>query len=119
MTLRRGAISTGSRAITSSAWPAATIRSPTVEPRAIERPAGRSLRVREVLPAAQMIEPQAGELFLDAVLPQSGREVREVDPIHLLVLVDAREDDRLHAGDGIDVLLEALRADFLHHALHR
>ena len=42
----------------------------------------------------QMIEPHVRELFLHRVLPQAGGEVREVDAVHLLVLVEAREDDR-------------------------
>ena len=46
-------------------------------------------------------------------------QVREVHPVHVLVLVEAREDDGLLAGLRIDVPLQALRADFLHHALHR
>src|SRR5438105_3146248 len=35
------------------------------------------------------------------------------------ILVEAGEDDRLLASLRIHVLLQALRADFLHHALHR
>ena len=39
--------------------------------------------------------------------------------VERLVLVEAGEDERLLAGDRVDVALEALRADLFHHALHR
>src|SRR5688500_7824134 len=61
----------------------------------------------------EVIEPQVGELLLHGVLAQARRQVREVHTIQFLILVEAREDDRLLAGPGIDVLLQALRADFL------
>ena len=39
--------------------------------------------------------------------------------VEVLVLVEAGEDERLLLRLGVDVALEALRADLLHHALHR
>ena len=55
---------------------------------------------------------------LHGVLPQSSRQIGEVHAIHQLVLVEAREDDGLASARRIDVLLKALGADLLHHALH-
>jgi hypothetical protein len=46
---------------------------------------------------------------------QAGDRAR---PLHVLILVEAGEDERLAAGRRIDVLLQALRADLFHHALH-
>ncbi len=44
----------------------------------------------------------------------------EVDLVERLVLVEATEDEsKLLAGNGVDMPLQALRADLLHHALHR
>ena len=45
----------------------------------------------------QVIEPEIRELLLHGVLPQPRREIDEVHAIHLLILVEAREDDRLAA----------------------
>src|SRR3989449_10493838 len=78
-----------------------------------------ALDVRQRLDVQEVVEPHVGQLFLDGVLPQARREVGKVDAVHLLVLVEAREDDRLLAARRVDVLLETLRADFFHHALHR
>src|SRR5687767_2363071 len=78
-----------------------------------------ALDVRQVDRVQQMVQPAAGQLLLDRVLPQPHVQVREIDAIHLLILVEAREDEFLAPGRGIDVLLQALRADLFHHALHR
>jgi hypothetical protein len=43
----------------------------------------------------------------------------EIDAVHLLILVKAGEHDRLGAGLGIALQLQALGAALLHHALHR
>ena len=64
------------------------------------------------------VDPQLVQFFLDAVLRQAAMQGREVDAVHLLVLVEAGEDNRLRAGLGIALQLEALGADLLHHALH-
>src|SRR5438045_1883668 len=88
-----------------------------------------SVRTRLVIAAAsiasgrgfgreQAAHPEIGELLLDAVLPQALGQVAPVDGVLGLVLVEAGEHDRLAPGDGIDLLLQALRADLLHHALH-
>jgi hypothetical protein len=39
--------------------------------------------------------------------------------IHRLILIQTRKDNRLLPRRGINVALQTLRADFLHHALHR
>src|ERR1700720_1183041 len=65
------------------------------------------------------VDPEFSEFFLDAVLREAATEGAEIDAVHLLVLVEAGEDDRLGAGHRIAVALQALRADLLHHALHR
>ena len=75
--------------------------------------------MRQMLPMEQMIEPHIRQLFVDRILTQPRREIREIDTVHFLILVEAGEDDGLLAGLRIHVLLQALRADFLHHALHR
>src|SRR5690349_5074860 len=77
------------------------------------------LHASQTGPGEQVIEPDVRQLLLHRVLPQPRRQIWKVDPIQLLILVEAREDDRFRAGARIDVLLQALRADFLHHALHR
>ncbi len=43
----------------------------------------------------------------------------KVHPVERLVLVEAGEHDAPLAGRGIDLRLQTLRADLLHHALHR
>ena len=45
--------------------------------------------------------------------------VGEIHLIHQLILVDARKDKFFLPGVRVDVSLEALCADGLHHALHR
>src|SRR5688500_1991614 len=77
------------------------------------------LDVREIERPQQVIEPEGRQLLLHRVLPQADVQVMEIDVIHQLVLVEAGEDELLAAGGGIDVALQALRADLLHHALHR
>src|SRR5260370_35651460 len=71
----------------------------------------------EVVQAA--VDPELGEFFLDAVLRQAAAQGAEIDAVHLLVLVEAGEHDGLGAGYRVAVALKALRADLLHHALHR
>ena len=51
--------------------------------------------------------------------PSRSRKAGEIDPVERLVLVEAGEHDRPLARLGIDVRLQALGADLLHHALHR
>src|SRR5262249_62353306 len=75
--------------------------------------------VREIFLMKEVIQPHVRELLLHRILSKPSAEVREIHAVHVLILVEAREDDRLLAGLRIDVLLKALRADFLHHALHR
>src|ERR1044071_2018360 len=64
-------------------------------------------------------QPEIRELLKYRVLAQARAEVREVDVVEVLVLVEAGEDERLLLRLRVDVALEALRADLLHHALHR
>src|SRR5687767_4444091 len=72
---------------------------------------------RELLEAA--VDPQGGELFLNAVLREALGEGAEVDLVERLVLVEAGEDVAGLAGVRVDVGLQALGADLFHHALHR
>ena len=65
------------------------------------------------------INPELGQLFLDAVLRQAAAQCAEIDAVHLLVLVEAGENHRLGTGHRVMMALQALRADLLHHALHR
>src|SRR5262245_48916501 len=74
--------------------------------------------VRNVSASNQAIEPQVRQLLLNRVLPQPRRQIGEIDAIDRLVLVEAREDYRLLPARRVHVLLQALRADLLHHALH-
>src|SRR4051812_46478322 len=64
-------------------------------------------------------DPQRGQLLLHAVLGEALGEGGEVDLVEQLVLVEAREDVGRLACLRVDVRLQALRADFFHHALHR
>ena len=84
-------------------------------------PACRALRVRQRRRRLRqdVRQPQVGDFFLHAVLLQPAAQVVEVDAIELLILVIAGEDELLAAGRRVDVPLQALRANFLHHALHR
>ena len=72
---------------------------------------------RQQLKAAA--DPERSEFFLDSVLRQALGEGAEVDLVEGLVLVEAGEDVGGLAGLRVDVGLEALGADFFHHALHR
>ena len=65
------------------------------------------------------VDPELGQLFLHAVLREAAAQGAEIDAVHFLVLVEAGEDDGLGAGHRVAVALQALRADLLHHALHR
>src|ERR1044071_7331781 len=76
-------------------------------------------RQRLPLLAQQPRQPQIRQLLQHRVLAQSCAEVDEVDVVEVLVLVEAGEDERLLLRLRVDVALEALRADLLHHALHR
>ena len=79
------------------------------------------LDVRELRfgPVEEMFEEQVGDLLLHRVLTQPRMQVGEIDAVQFLILVVAGEDEFLAAGRRIDVALQTLRADFLHHALHR
>jgi len=69
----------------------------------------------QALPTASGLTAAVVRL-LRCFLPQSQLPQRAVE---LLVLVEAGEHDALEPGRGIAVDLQALRADLLHHALHR
>ncbi len=93
-----------SRPASSGATPAATARS--------RRAAGSTV-------SSRWVSQRLDSLLLHGVLAQARVEVREVHAVQLLILVEAGEDELLLAGDRVHVLLQALRAHFLHHALHR
>ena len=59
----------------------------------------------EVVQAA--VNPQTGQFFLGAVLRQAAVQRREIDLIHLLVLVEAGKDDGFGASHRIAVHLQA------------
>ena len=44
------------------------------------------------------VDPQLVELFLDTVLRQAAVQCQEIDAVHLLILIEAGELDRLGAG---------------------
>src|SRR5271154_2007481 len=67
----------------------------------------------------ELVEPGVAELLLHRVGSEPLAEVTEVDRVEILILVEAGEDDALFAGVRVLELLQALRADLLHHALHR
>src|SRR5260370_25611803 len=65
--------------------------------------------------AEAAVDPLLGQLLLHSVLRQARAQTGEVHVIHLLVLIEAPEHHRLLARYWIFVLLNALRATFLHH----
>src|SRR5687768_10128125 len=67
----------------------------------------------------RVIDPLHGQLLMDRVLAQALAQRAEIDLVQLLVLVEAGEHHGFRARDRILVRLQALRADLLHHALHR
>src|ERR671927_317559 len=69
--------------------------------------------------AQAAVDPERGQLFLDAILREALRERAEVDLVERLVLVEAGEDVGRFARGRVDVRLQALGADLFHHALHR
>ena len=81
------------------------------------RPLFRRFSHAKLLEAA--VDPQRRQLLLEAVLRQALAQAGKIDAIESLILVEAGEDDGFLAGRGILLHLQALGADFLHHALHR
>ena len=72
----------------------------------------------EIFVTKGAVEPHVCELFLDAVRTEAFVEVFEIDEIEVLVLIKAGKDKKLFAGVRVDMPLQALGADLLHHALH-
>src|SRR5947209_131882 len=70
-------------------------------------------------PAQAAVDPQLGQLLLRAILRQAAAQRREIDPVDVLVLVEARKDHRLGAARRVVMALQALCANLFHHALHR
>ena len=67
----------------------------------------------------QVVKPQIRHFFLHGVCAQTIIEVFEIDLVEYLILIEARENRFcLFAGYRIDMFLQALCTDFLHHALH-
>jgi hypothetical protein len=66
-----------------------------------------------------VVDPELGYLFLRSVLGETRAKAAEIHVIERLILVKAREYYSFFACDRVLVHLEALGADFLHHALHR
>src|SRR5437867_5615743 len=67
----------------------------------------------------QKVQPKVAEFFVNRVLFEPGVQVLEIDMVHGLVLIKTGKNNGFLARRGIHVLLEALRADLFHHALHR
>ena len=74
---------------------------------------------RKPSPLQGAVDPQFRQLLLNAVLSQPRTKVAEVNVIEVLILVEAGEDNLLHASDRVFMNLQTLGADFFHHALHR
>src|SRR5207237_9150584 len=66
-----------------------------------------------------MRDPLRRQLLLHGILSEARGQPAKVDAIDRLVLVEAREDVAHLAGRRVTMRLQALRADLLHHALHR
>ena len=65
------------------------------------------------------VYPLHSQFFLHRILPQARFQAGEIDAIQRLILIETGKDVRRLAGLGIDLRLQALGADLLHHALHR
>ena len=65
------------------------------------------------------MDPSGGQFFLRCILRQAITQAIEIHVIELLVLIEARKDYGVLPGIWVDVALQALGANFLHHALHR
>ena len=65
-----------------------------------------------------MVDPLGGEQFLGAVLAQALAQALEIDHVQRLVLAEAGKHHRVFPGLGVHVVLQALGANLLHHALH-
>src|SRR6185437_14751278 len=63
--------------------------------------------------------PSPRQLFLHGVLAQTRTQAAKIDQLQRLILIGAAEDDGLLPSSRIAVNLQALAANFLHHALHR
>ena len=63
-------------------------------------------------------QPPRRHLLLHAILLQAFVEIPKVHLIQRLILIKAAKHHGFLARGGIDVALQALGADFLHHALH-
>src|SRR5262245_59460394 len=66
----------------------------------------------------KVVDPEGRQFLGNRVLPQPRVQVVEINHVKWLILVETTEDDALFAGLRIHVALQALSADFLHHALH-
>src|SRR5438128_8046394 len=82
----------------------------------MEMPAGLDRRADHVAAARH---PLGGKFFLDPVLRETRLEAFEDDRVEILILIEAGEDVADFSRRRIALRLEALRADLLHHALHR
>jgi hypothetical protein len=56
---------------------------------------------------------------LNRIRPQPVIQIFEINKIEMLVLIETREDEKFFARVRVDVPLQTLGADFLHHTLHR
>src|SRR5215470_16154703 len=69
--------------------------------------------------AETAVDPLLGQFLLRAVLRKAAAQRAEIHAIQILVLVEAGEHDGLGAARRVVMALQALRANLLHHALHR
>src|SRR5207249_10369599 len=77
----------------------------------------RSRRDFVLLELTAMRNPLRRQLLLRSILRQTRAEGRKVDFVDRLVLIEAGKDVAQLAGGRIAMGLQALRANFLHHAL--
>ena len=69
--------------------------------------------------AEAVVDPEFRDLLLRSILRKPRAQTAEIDVVERLVLIEAREDHRFFPANRVPVHLQALRADLLHHALHR
>src|SRR5438105_11632520 len=81
---------------------------------------GAMLHLRDCFASGQQSrQPEVRQFLQHGVLTQAGAQIHEIHFIELLILIEAREDERFLPADRIDMALQTLCADLLHHALHR
>ena len=83
------------------------------------RERAEGLHVRDSVLFDEIVEPFVRNLFHHGVRLEPGTEVIEVDVVHALILINARKNKLFLPRRFVEMSLQALGADRLHHALHR